>query len=120
MKHNNTPEITLLIVIFAWVLMVSASGIEDTRSSLLIRTSAEPISRHLSYDSVGAATADSFFLQRNTVVIEVPWDMSGAEVLDLYRLRNNPAAVESLLTAGHGSLESLIPRGTSVVVELNR
>jgi hypothetical protein len=46
--------------------------------------------------------------------------MSGDELLDLYRLRNNPAAVEALRTAARGDLTTSIPAGTRVVVELNR
>lgn len=120
MPTYDKSSLVILGTAGIWALIIISYGPVDMRKSLLIRNAADPIPRHITYDSVGAAAADSFFLQRGTVIIEVPWDMSGAEVLDLYRLRNNPAAVEALRTAGHGSLDSPIRRGTPVVVELNR
>ena len=55
---------------------------------------------------------------RSEVQVVVPWDMSGAELLNLYGLRTHPIA-EATVVSQAGGFDGLLLRGATFTIRLN-
>ena len=89
------------------------------RDRIFLRSFFEAAARHLEYAPTDSKERDRFMRTRSDVQVEVPWDMTGYDLLDLYGLRNNPFVVEEVQRQAGGLLEGLLVGGHTFQVELN-
>lgn len=77
------------------VLGLSALGGEAVRNALLVEVDHGLTGSEPTYSDAPAEAA-SFFADRDSVTVRVPWDMSVGEFLALYHLETNPSARAAL------------------------
>ena len=84
--------VTLGLVV---VLGAAAALGEPVRRAALLSLDEEPPADPLPLSDT-APEAAAFFLERDSVTVRVPWDMTVAELLTLYHLENNASARQAL------------------------
>ena len=86
---------TLVMLGFVVVLGAAAAIGEPVRRAALLSLDDEPPVESLPLSDT-SPEASSFFLERDSVTLRVPWDMTVAELLTLYHLENNTSARQAL------------------------
>lgn len=120
-KPLGNAVFVVVTVLLAGLLLsvpLSDTGVA-IRDSLFIRSFFQAPGRHLEYEPPGSSARDAFLRSRSTVRVEVPWAMTGYDLLDLYLLRNDSVAVATVRNAAGGRLGNMLVPGQTFEIYLN-